>query len=67
MQVISRQGDSIDSICWRHYGRTQGMVEQVLLANQDLSYLEPILPIGTLIELPEAVPQPQQQMIQLWD
>lgn len=67
MQVISRQGDSIDSLCWRHYGRTQGMVEQVLLANQDLSYLEPILPIGTLIELPEAVPQPQQQMIQLWD
>ncbi|WP_025873057.1 tail protein X [Methylobacillus glycogenes] len=67
MQVMSRQGDSIDSICWRHYGRTEGMVEQVLLANQDLSHMKPILPLGTMIDLPEDVTQPQKQMIQLWD
>ncbi|TLX52838.1 phage tail protein, partial [Stutzerimonas nosocomialis] len=29
----AQQGDTVDAICWRHYGRTAGVVEQVLDAN----------------------------------
>ncbi|WP_258087249.1 tail protein X, partial [Xenorhabdus bovienii] len=36
MQVRAFQGDTVDLLCWRHYGRTQGIVEQVLEANPDL-------------------------------
>ena len=28
--VRTQQGESVDALCWRHYGRTQGAVEAVL-------------------------------------
>lgn len=61
------QGDTLDLICWRHYGRTAGVVEQVLEANPGLARLGPILPHGTLVQLPEIATQPQRQTVQLWD
>ncbi|WP_323073190.1 tail protein X [Mycetohabitans endofungorum] len=54
MKVISRQGDTIDALCWRHYGRTDGTVEAALQANPGLAELGVILPIGTVVELPDA-------------
>ena len=66
--VIAQQGDTVDAICWRHYGRTAGVVELVLDANPGLADLGPTLPHGTRVELPDAAPQAEQrQMVNLWD
>lgn len=67
-EVIARQGDTLDALCWRHYGRTAGVVEAVLEANPGLADLGPILPHGQRVVLPEQAPQPQRQdLINLWD
>ncbi|SER25849.1 P2-like prophage tail protein X [Azotobacter beijerinckii] len=65
--VIAHQGDTLDALCWRHYGRTAGVVEAVLEANPGLADLGPILPHGQRVTLPEQAPQPQTQTVQLWD
>jgi phage tail protein X len=67
MQLRSIQGDTVDRICQRVYGRTAGVTEQVLVANPGLADLGPILPMGTLITLPEQAPQAESPMLQLWD
>lgn len=68
MQVRAMQGDTVDMICQRHYGRTAAVTEAVLDANPGLAELGPILPPGTLVELPELAPPPQNNnLIQLWD
>lgn len=37
MKVRAYQYDTVDALCWRHYGRTQGVTEQVLKANPGLA------------------------------
>jgi len=64
----AQQGDTVDAICWRHYGRTAGVVEQVLEANPGLADLGSVIPHGTQVLLPEqAVRAEQRQMVNLWD
>ncbi|EWC40119.1 tail protein X [Stutzerimonas stutzeri] len=64
----AQQGDTVDAICWRHYGRTAGVVEQILEANPGLADLGPVIPHGTQVLLPEqAVRAEQRQMVNLWD
>jgi phage tail protein X len=66
--VRAQQGDTVDAICWRYYGRTAGVVEQVLDANPGLADLGPVLPMGSLITMPEAAAQAEQrQVVNLWD
>lgn len=65
--VHANQGDTLDAICWRHYGRTAGVVEAVLDANPGLAALGPILPHGTAVQLPDITTQQQRQTVQLWD
>ena len=65
--VHALQGDTLDAICWRHYGRTAGVVEQVLEANPELSSHGPIIPHGTAVQLPDITTQQQRQTVQLWD
>lgn len=69
MQVRAVQGDTVDEICWRHFGRTAGVVEQVLEMNRGLADLGVILPEGTLVELPDEAPAAAvtAQLVQLWD
>jgi len=68
MKVIAQQGDTLDMLCWRHLGRTRGVVEQVLEMNRDLAALGPVLPLGTPVELPDTLPSaPARTMVQLWD
>lgn len=74
MAIVLRaqQGDTLDRICLRHYGRTQGVTEAALEANPGLAELGPILPIGTPISLPDAAAQASagiaaQQPVNLWD
>ncbi|MBK1868243.1 tail protein X [Aestuariivirga sp. YIM B02566] len=69
MAVIYRtkQGDMIDLICFRHYGRSSGAVEVVLEANRDLSQQPAVLPLGIEITLPDISPIPTPQPVRLWD
>ena len=66
MQVIAQQNDTIDLICWRQFGITAGITEQVMQLNPHIEHNSPTLPVGTVITLPtEQVSI--QQTIQLWD
>ncbi|EIF0627958.1 tail protein X [Salmonella enterica] len=67
MKVRSMQGDTLDVICARYYGRTEGVVETVLQANPGLSELGIILPHGTAIELPDVPSSPVTETINLWE
>ncbi len=68
MVVKSLQGDTVDLICWRYYGRTAGVLEQVLDSNRGLAALGPVLPMGTMITLPDQPVQAgSKQIVQLWD
>ena len=53
MKVRAYQYDTVDALCWRHYGRTQGVTEQVLKANSGLAEYGPFLPHGLQVELPD--------------
>lgn len=67
-QLRTQQNDTVDAVCWRHYGRTTGVVEAVLEANPGLADHGPVLPIGLLINMPEQqTAAPERQMVQLWD
>ncbi|WP_439668367.1 Bacteriophage P2 tail protein GPX [Cupriavidus necator] len=67
MRVRTLQGDTVDAVCQRVYGRTAGVTEAVLAANPGLADLGPVLPHGTVIDLPDTFPQPAVQRVQLWD
>ncbi|MFH4285229.1 tail protein X, partial [Acinetobacter baumannii] len=40
-EIYAIQNDTVDAICWREYGRSTGVVEQVLAANPHLSEFGP--------------------------
>ncbi|RUO06517.1 tail protein X [Enterobacter hormaechei] len=67
MKAYALQGDTLDAICARYYGRTEGVVETVLEANPGLSELGVILPHGTVIELPEVSSAAVTEIINLWE
>lgn len=68
MQTVrANQGDTVDVICWRHYGRTAGVTEAVLEANPGIAVHVPYLPMGLEISLPDIAAQKKQETIQLWD
>ena len=70
MATVTRtvQHDTIDRICWRHYGTTIGTVEAVLKANPRLCEYPPHLPEGVLITLPLLVTSSETiEVIRLWD
>ena len=54
----TREGDVIDAVCRRHYGREAGAVEAVLEANPGLAEIGPVLPPGTLETI---------ETVKLWD
>jgi phage tail protein X len=69
MAVIVRthQNDTVDALCWRHYGRTAGVTEAVLEANSGLADHGPILPQGLSVQMPTTqTAAPQRQMVNLW-
>jgi phage tail protein X len=67
--VRARQGDTVDSLCWRELGATRGVVEAVLELNRGLADLGPILPEGTVVTLPprQTVATPVIPLLSLWD
>lgn len=67
-QRRTQQNDTVDALCWRHYGRTAGVVEQVLDANPGLADHGAVLPAGLLVTLPDLqATAPDRPMVQLWD
>ncbi|MCE9797486.1 tail protein X [Citrobacter portucalensis] len=67
MKVYAMQGDTLDALCARYYGRTENVVETVLQANPGLSELGVILPHGTAIDLPDVETSPMAETLNLWD
>lgn len=64
----AQQGDTVDLICWRHYGATAGVTEAVYLANPGLAELGPILPHGQIVLMPATeTTQPADTALHLWD
>lgn len=63
----SDEGDTVDLIVWRHYGRQDDrLVEQVLDANPRLAGRGAVLPIGTRVWLP-VLPEPStREGVRLW-
>ncbi|OFJ46005.1 phage tail protein [Pseudomonas koreensis] len=68
ISIRAQQNDTVDALCWRHYGRTAGVTEAVLEANPGLADHGSTLPQGLLVQMPEAqAAAPQRQMVNLWD
>ncbi|AGA74242.1 phage tail protein [Pseudomonas plecoglossicida] len=67
-QLRTQQNDTVDALCWRHYGRTAGVVEAVLDANPGLADRGAVLQSGVLVNLPEIqTSAPERQMVNLWE
>lgn len=67
MRIQAQQYDTVDALCWRNYGRTEGVTEAVYQANPGLAELGPVLPTGHWLELPDTTEPAQKTIIQLWD
>ncbi|PRD15316.1 tail protein X [Pantoea coffeiphila] len=67
MKVRAMQGDTVDEICYRHYGRTQQVVELVYVANPGLADNGPVLPHGYELLLPELPAASTGETVNLWD
>jgi len=65
--VITRQGDMVDDICYRHYGYESGVTEQVLATNQGLAARGMVLPAGVQITLPDVPARATETVVNLWD
>lgn len=64
----TRQGETVDLVCSRFYGRTRDVTEQVLAANPGLAAIGPLLPIGTVLVLPTIAAQAAaKDLVKLWD
>ncbi|TNB92208.1 phage tail protein [Pseudomonas jessenii] len=67
VSIRAQQNDTVDALCWRHYGRTAGVTEAVLEANPGLADYGPILPQGLLVQMPDAhAAAPQRKTVHLW-
>lgn len=66
MVVRALQGDTVDLLCYRHYGTSTGVTEQVIAANPGLSR-QMFLTAGQAITLPDISRQTEQETVQLWD
>jgi len=63
----SKEGDTVDLIAWRYYGRQNDLiVERLLEANPGLADYGPELPAGLRIALPEIDDEQQTESVRLW-
>ena len=67
MEIVALQNDTVDAICWRVYGKTHGIVEEVLQLNPHIANTGPFLPIGTAVKLPEKTKPMITETINLWN
>lgn len=69
IRATALERETIDEICWRVFGRTGAVTEQVLALNPGIAALGPALPAGTVVLLPDRVAAKPavRETIQLWD
>jgi phage tail protein X len=71
MIAVAQQGETLDALCWRVLGRTQGVTEQAYDLNPQLADLGPTLPGGTQVKLPDIVTTTatpaKRTTVKLWD
>ena len=67
--VRSVEGDTVDLILHRRFGRTdEALVRLVLEANPGVPALGPVLPLGTVLHIPDAAPAATTRAtVRLWD
>lgn len=66
MKYLTRDGDVLDAVCYKHYGRESATVE-VLAANPGLADSGMVLTAGIIIELPDLPDAVEKATITLWD
>lgn len=67
-ELEALQGETVDQLCNRHYGKTRGFTEAVLEANPGLARLGVALPMGTRVRAPVQDSEPAElELVQLWD
>ena len=67
-KYVTKDGDTVDWICWRHYGNTlAATTEAVLDANYGLAAQGPVFVAGVEIVLPELTKVSEIQTVKLWD
>ncbi|MEI8631405.1 tail protein X [Vibrio sp. PP-XX7] len=66
MKYRTHDGDMLDDICWRHYGRENAVVA-VLEANFGLAEHGPLLAQGIDIVLPVLATPVDEASVSLWD
>lgn len=62
----SKDGETLDYIVWKHYGKTAGILEKVLVQNRHLAGYDAVLPAGIQITLPDIVQDTNKQKIKMW-
>lgn len=63
----TKQGETVDIACMRHYGRTAEVTELVLGANPGVS-ASVILPLGTRLTMPDYdTKAADTKLVSLWD
>lgn len=65
--VTTVQGDMLDLVCFRFYGRHRGTVEAVLDANPGLAARPFLLPAGVVIVMPGLPAPAEPATVRLWD
>ncbi len=64
-RIATRDGDVLDDLIWRHYGRSD-VIAAVLESNPNLAQLPPVLGAGLVIELPDLPLPAKLPVIRLW-
>jgi len=75
--TVAVEDATVEGICFeyaqavlkdvRRAGRLAGYVEATLDTNPGLAALGPILPLGTVVDLPEFVVSDKRTVVRLWD
>lgn len=69
VQIRTVDGDILDDLCWRHYGR-ESAVTAVLEANRTLGLpltAQTVLPAGLVLTFPDLPTPAPASTIRLWD
>lgn len=68
-EIRTIQGDTLDQIAWRETGSLE-FVPAIIDENPHVAYLDPVLPIGTYIRIPDSNNTSSETLstdILLWD
>ncbi|MCG5240470.1 tail protein X [Azospirillum doebereinerae] len=65
-RYVTRDGDTVDWIAWKHYGKADGAMEAVLAANHGLADAGPVLAAGLTITLPDLPTPAVERLLRIW-